>query len=134
LNSDGSEKHVVHSGDKLCIRFTYECQRDIRNLCFGVRIRSNLGVLLSDVHSWSTGQAVPHAQKGEGTISLEIDFLNLMPGSYYLGIWAASDFGEFHDVLENVAKLEVEPSDFYGTGRGVEARFGLVFFPFRWKS
>ena len=32
-----------------------------------------------------------------------------------------------------MAKIEVEPSDFYGTGRGIEARFGLVLLPFRWK-
>jgi hypothetical protein len=45
-----------------------------------------------------------------------------------------SSFHEWHDVLDNVAKLEVEPSDFYGTGRGVESRFGLIFLPFRWTA
>jgi hypothetical protein len=89
-------------------------------------------VLLSDIHSWSTGQGVPVAKKGRGSIDVDIESLNLMPGTYYLGIWAASDFGIFHDVLENVAQLDVETSDYYGTGRGIEPRFGIVFFPFRW--
>jgi hypothetical protein len=40
---------------------------------------------------------------------------------------------EIHDSLENVVKIDVELSDYYGTGRGVEERFGLVFFPFRSK-
>jgi hypothetical protein len=47
-------------------------------------------------------------------------------------MWAAS-FGEWHDLLENVVKLDIEPSDYYGTGRGIEPRFGMVFFAFRWK-
>jgi homopolymeric O-antigen transport system ATP-binding protein len=132
LDAAGSELRVVHSGDPLRVRFHYECQRDIPNLHFGLRIFSNLGILLSDVHTWSTGQALPLAPRGKGSVDLEIDFLNLMPGTYYLGIWASS-FHEWHDVLDNVAKLDVEPSDYYGTGRGIESRFGLIFLPFRWK-
>ena len=132
LDSAGGDAEVLHSGDPLRLRFHYQCYRDIPNLYFGLRIYSSLGVLLSDVHSWSTGQPVALARKGTGSIDLEIDFLNLMPGTYYLGAWAASDFGIYHDVLDNVAKLELEVSDYYGTGRGVESRFGLIFLPFRW--
>jgi lipopolysaccharide transport system ATP-binding protein len=131
LAKDGSPLSVIHSGDPLRVRFHYECHRDLRDLHFGLRIYSNLGVLLSDVHTWSTGQAVPLASKGNGSIELDIDFLNLMPGTYYLGAWASS-FHEWHDVLDNVATLELEPSDYYGTGRGIESRFGLIFLPFRW--
>ena len=58
-------------------------------------------------------------------------FLNLMPGSYYISVWTSS-FNEAHDVIENVTRLHVEPSDYYGTGRGVEARFGVIFVPYRW--
>ena len=131
LNADGGEQHVVHSGDALRVRFHYECHRDLPNLHFGLRIYSNLGVLISDIHTWSTAQAIPLAPKGKGSIDLEIDFLNLMPGTYYLGVWVSS-FHEWHDVIDNVARLEIEPSDYYGTGRGVEARFGMIFLPFRW--
>ena len=54
-----------------------------------------------------------------------------MPGTYYLSAWVSS-FNEWHDVLENIARLELETSDYYGTGRGIEARFGMIFLPFRW--
>ena len=62
---------------------------------------------------------------------MEINFFNLMPGSYYIGLWTYTMW-EPLDVLHNVAVLDVEPSDYYGTGRGVEPRFGLVFLPYRW--
>jgi lipopolysaccharide transport system ATP-binding protein len=133
LNEDGGAERVVHSGGAMRIRFHYECQRDIPNLHFGLRLYSNLGILVSEIHTYSTNQAIDLARKGKGCIDLEIDFLNLMPGSYYATVLVAS-MNEYHDWLENVARIEVEPSDYYGTGRGVEARFGLVFFPFRWKA
>jgi hypothetical protein len=86
-------------------------------------------VLMSNINTWSVDQAVPLAPKGRGSIDLEIDFLNLMPGTYYAGVEVASMY-EIHDSLENFVKIDVEPSDYYGTGRGVEVeeRFGLVFF------
>jgi hypothetical protein len=34
---------------------------------------------------------------------------------------------DIHDSRENVVKIDWEPSDYDGTGRGVEERFGLVF-------
>jgi len=131
LNENGGAERVIHSGGALRIRFHYECDRDIPNLHFGLQLYSNLGVLVSEIHTDSTKQAIELAPKGKGCIDLEIDFLNLMPGTYYAGLFAAT-WHEYQDWLENVARIEIEPSDFYGTGRGVEARFGLVFFPFRW--
>src|SRR5271157_3849190 len=118
LNESGGEEPVIHSGSRLHMRFHYECQRDIPNLYFGLRIFSNLGVLISDVHNWATNQGITLAPKGRGTIDLEIDFLNLIPGTYYAGLWAATS-GTWHDVLDKFAKFEVQPTDFYGTGRGL---------------
>lgn len=132
LNETGLPAPVVHSGDSFQVRMRYECRRDIRDLHFGLRIFTDSGMLLTDAHTWTTGQAVPLAATGPGEITVQVDRLNLMPGSYRLGIWASS-FHEWHDVLDHVATLDVEPSDFYGTGRGVESRFGLMFFPFDWR-
>jgi lipopolysaccharide transport system ATP-binding protein len=132
LNEEGEGERVVRSGGALRMRFQFECYRDIPNLHFGLRLYSTLGVLVSEIHTDFTNQAIDLARKGKASIELEIDSLNLMPGTYYAALLVAS-MNEYHDWLENVAKIEVEPSDFYGTGRGIEARFGLVLLPFRWK-
>ena len=129
-DSDGEEV-LIHSGGPLNVRFSYECRREVRNLYFGLRIFSNLGVLVADVHNWATNQGIALAPRGKGTIDLAIDFLNLVPGTYYVGLWAASP-GTWHDVLENVARFEVQPTDFYGTGRGLRSGEGLVCFRCRW--
>ena len=131
LSADDSECTIFRSGDRLRVRFHYHCERDIPGLHFGLRIFSNFGVLITEANTWATGHEIKLAAQGPGSIDLEVDFLNLMPGTYFLGIWVSS-FNEWHDVLDNVAKLNIEPSDFYGTGRGIEARFGFVFLPCRW--
>jgi lipopolysaccharide transport system ATP-binding protein len=122
---------IVHSGDSLTIRLSYECQKDLANVHFGVRIHSNLGLMITEANTWATGQALPFAPAGPGQIEVQIDNLNLMPGTYYLGAWVAT-YNEWQDLVEHAAKLDIEASDFYGTGRGVEARFGVIFLPYRW--
>jgi lipopolysaccharide transport system ATP-binding protein len=132
INEYGSAQHVIQSGDPVHIKFQYECQRELRNLYFGLRIFSNLGTLISDVHSWATNQPVIVAPRGRGVIELKINTLNLTPGAYYAGLWAATP-GEWHDVLDHIAKIDVQSSDYYGTGRAVDARYGLVVFSCQWK-
>lgn len=82
LNAQGEPCRAVHSGDPLRVRLHYECHRDIPNLHFGLRIYSHLGALISNLHTISTNQAVPLAEKGRRSIELDVSFLNLMPGSY----------------------------------------------------
>ena len=38
------------------------------------------------------------------------------------------------DVLKNCIAFDVESADCYGSGRGIESRFGLIYLPSRWKS
>ena len=134
LAHDSDEhKPVIASGDNLTIRLHYECLRDVSNLFFGVRVYSHLGTLVTEANTWSSGFDLPMVPRGQGAIDLDIDFLNLMPGTYRIGVWASS-FAEWHDVLDNCAALNVETSDYYGSGRGIEARFGLVFLPCSWRS
>jgi lipopolysaccharide transport system ATP-binding protein len=131
LSREGNPVSAVHSGDSFSIRLNYECRRDVPNPHFGVRFFSNLGTLLADVNTWSTGFEMPMAARGSGCIQMEIEQFNFQPGSYYVGVWAHSMF-EAQDDLDNAATLAVESSDFYGTGRGVESRFGLLLLPCRW--
>jgi lipopolysaccharide transport system ATP-binding protein len=127
----GAAGRIVHSGDALAMRLSYDCRKDLPNVHFGVRIHSHLGLLITEANTWATSQGLHVAPAGSGTVELRIDSLNLMPGTYYLAAWVAGQ-NEMQDLVEHVAKLEVEASDYYGTGRGIEARFGVMFLPYRW--
>src|SRR5262249_49284114 len=48
-----------------------------------------------------------------------------------LGVWVATAH-EYQDRLENFAKLDIEPSNFYGTGRGISPNYGMMFVPYQW--
>jgi lipopolysaccharide transport system ATP-binding protein len=131
LDINGEPRRVIHSGDSVTFRLHYECKRPVPNLLFGVRIYSSLGTLITETNTYSTGLEM-EASPRRGYVDVDIDFLNLMPSSYHISIWTATVF-EWHDLLDNVTALEVEASDYYGTGRGIESRFGLMFLPCRWK-
>jgi lipopolysaccharide transport system ATP-binding protein len=133
LDHAGRSEDTLCSGDPVRIRLHYRVEREVSELHFGVRIYSNMGTLLTDAHTWTTKQAIELAQVGEGCMELQIDMLNLMPGSYSLSVWAGTQ-QEWHDVIEHVTQIDIQPSDYYGTGRGVESRFGLIFLPFRWQE
>jgi lipopolysaccharide transport system ATP-binding protein len=133
LDHAGRSDDTLCSGDPVRIRLHYRVEREVSELHFGVRIYSNMGTLLTDAHTWTTKQAIELAQVGEGCMELQIDMLNLMPGSYSVSVWAGTQ-QEWHDVIEHVTQIDIQPSDYYGTGRGVESRFGLIFLPFRWQE
>ncbi len=132
LNQDEAGRCIVRSGGSLRVRLHYECLKQLSDLHFGFRIFSSLGTLITDANTWTTAQPITLALQGRASIDLEIDFLNLMPGTYYIGVWLHR-FGADYDTLDNVATLEVEPSDYYGTGR-LEAKFGMIFLPYRWNT
>jgi len=63
---------------------------------------------------------------------LEIDSLNLLPGRYYFSLWLTGVGGVVYDAVEHCACLEIELANVYRSGRSIDARFGIVYFPQRW--
>jgi lipopolysaccharide transport system ATP-binding protein len=124
---------VVRSGDKLVVRLHYHAARHMRNLVvFGFRIFTELGTLVTDVSTGCTGTDISNLVPGEGYVDVEIDFLNLMPSRYSLSLWLHNDGGIVYDVLEHCAMVDVEVSNYFGSGKGIDSRNGIIFLPFRW--
>ncbi len=132
LDLGGSSRDLVRSGDSLTLRLHYEAFETVKVPIFGFRLFSSLGVLLTDVSTWNLGVDIPSLPSGSGYLDLTIDFLNLMPGQYFLSLWLTSPGGVIHDVLEHCTVLDVEPSNYYNSGRGIDSRFGILFLPCRW--
>lgn len=132
LDLRGTICTLVRSGDSLTLRLHYEAFETVKLPIFGFRLFSSLGVLLTDVSTWNLGVEIPSLPPGRGYLDLTIDFLNLMPGQYFLSLWLTSPGGVIHDVLEHCTVLDVEPSNYYNSGRGIDSRFGVLFLPCRW--
>jgi lipopolysaccharide transport system ATP-binding protein len=132
LDLAGGIPEIIRSGDALRLRFHYEAFEIVTNLVFGFKLFSASGVFLTDVSTWNLGVEIPSLSPGRGYVDLVIDFLNLLPGRYFLSLWLSSPGGTLHDVLEHCTALDIESSNYYKSGRGIDGRFGILFFPCRW--
>jgi len=110
----------------------FHAHKRLRDLVVGINVHSEYGTLLAASNNWATGDDIPLVEPGEAYADFEIDCLYLLPGRYYLSLWLGWKI--YYDVLRNCISFDVEPSNYYGSGRGIESRFGLMFFPSRWKT
>jgi len=133
LDGDGSITNFIRSGDKLVMRLHYRANKTLRDVVIGINIHNEYGTLIAASNNWATGNDIPIAEAGEGFADFVIENLYLLPGRYFLSLWLGK-WNNQQDVLKNCIHFDVESSDFYGSGRGIDSSFGLMFFPSRWKS
>jgi lipopolysaccharide transport system ATP-binding protein len=133
LDRAGEITNYLRSGDAIIIRLHYRARERLRDFVIGINVHTELGTLVAASNNWATGDDIPIVEEGEGYADFEIDCLYLLPGRYYLSLWLGK-WENLHDVLKDCISFDVESSDYYGSGRGIESRFGLMFFPSRWRS
>ena len=134
LDKERQTKNIICSGDELVARLHFEVQKAITDLHIGLEIYNDVGALVTCINNWMAGSAIPKIAPGKYFIDLEIQMLNLMPGAYRLTLWLRSTGSRNIDVLEHCVTMDVETTDYYGSGRGIDRRFGQVFLPAHWKD
>ena len=133
LSPDGTTCATPRSGDGLVLRFHYYAETLIRDPSFGFRLYTELGTLITETGHWLSGLHIPQVPAGAGYIDAEIELLNLVPGKYSLSLWITGSGGKPVYDGDVRAPLEVEVADVYRSGRILDSRFGLVYFPQRWR-
>jgi lipopolysaccharide transport system ATP-binding protein len=129
LDTERQPKGLICSGDSLIVRLHYEVNKKVYDPHFGVELYTELGTLVASINTWSCGYEIPVLEPGKGYVDLSIEAMNLVPSQYYLSLWLASVGPKHYDRLA----MDVEPTDFFRSGRGMDRRFGLVLFPCRWE-
>lgn len=133
LGKDGQAQSVTLSGESLVLRLHYEASKSLPHPDFVVRLHSEMGTLITETGTWHHGIDIPEVPQGKGFVDLEIESLNLLPGSYYLSFLFAGDGKAIYDGVEHCVKLQVEgSSNIYRSSRRLDSRHGLVYFPQRW--
>ncbi len=133
LSPDGTPCGLTRSGDALVLRFHYHAEKPIRDPSFGIRLFTEMGTLITETGHWLHGIHIPKVGPGGGYIDLEIQSLNLVPGTYSLSLWITGRGGKPIYDGDVHASLEVEVADVYGSGSMLDSRYGLVYFPQRWR-
>ena len=134
LSGDGKSQSVIRAGKSVVIRLHYRANEPIERPNFGISIVSELGTVVTHTTTWLHGLDIPLVPTGEGHVDLEIDSLNLLPGRYLVSLLLNSCLSQHtYDLLENPVHLDVEEAPIYGSTRHIDSRYGLVFFPQRWR-
>jgi lipopolysaccharide transport system ATP-binding protein len=135
FRSPGGElQSVTRAGKPLVIRLHYHANVAIERPAFAFKVFTELGTLVTDTGTWLHGLDIPLVPPGDGYLDLEIDSLNLMPGRYYLTLFLDSCVEtRVYDSLDHAVYLDVEEAPIYGQSRRIDSRYGVVFFPQRWR-
>jgi lipopolysaccharide transport system ATP-binding protein len=135
FRSPGGElQSVTRAGKPLVIRLHYHAAEAIERPSFGCQIATSLGTLVTDTSTWLHGLDIPLVPAGDGYLDLEIDSLTLLPGRYQFSLWINSGLeSRLFDSLENPVHLDIEETPIYGQSRRIDSRYGLVYFPQRWR-
>jgi len=133
LSPEGTAQQVIRAGDPVVFRFHYAVSEAVTHPSLGFRMYTDMGTLVTESSTWHHGIHIPLLEVGEGHIDLEIDCLNLMPAKYALSLWATDDSGMVvYDNVECGVTLEVETANIYQSGKDLDSRCGVVFFPQKW--
>jgi len=132
LDGDGQPRTALRSGEGFVARLHYKSDSKIISPYFGLDFFTEMGTKVASLNTWSSGYNIPFFEQGEGSIETKVEFFNLMPGRYFLTLWLAKPH-HFYDKLEHCAFIDVEPSDVFNSGKGMEKHWGLVFFQNEWK-
>lgn len=132
LSPDGTPCAIIRSGDGLVLRFHYRAEKTISDPSFGVQLFTEMGTLITECGPWIQGIHIPKVGPGDGYIDLAIESLNLIPGRYSFSLWITGQGGKPVYDGDVRASFEVDVSDVYKSGRMLDGRFGIVYFPHRW--
>jgi lipopolysaccharide transport system ATP-binding protein len=132
LTLEGSPQLITRSGDSLRLRFFYRAEKSIPYPSFGFRLLTEMGTLVTDTSTWHHGLDIPEIPTGNGYLDLDIDFLNLLPGRYDFSLWITGQSHHVYDGVEHCARLEVELANVYRSGKDIDSRSGIVYFPQKW--
>jgi lipopolysaccharide transport system ATP-binding protein len=131
---NGELQTVTRSGKSVTIRLHFHATEAVERPSFGMKLNSEMGTLITDTSTWLHGIDIPLVNVGDGYVDLEIDMLNLLPGRYSLSLWVDSALKHHnYDVIEHAMSLDIEEAPVYNTTRRIDSRYGLVFFPQRWR-
>ena len=108
------------------IYYVKNISSDLKNVCFSMAIKNDIGLQLTDLSSESSNIDTFHLQHTEGFFEVRIPRLNISSGYYTVNLFATSN-NSICDWVIDAYQFEVEPGDYYGTGKNQDRKQNLFF-------
>jgi homopolymeric O-antigen transport system ATP-binding protein len=133
LSPEGTPLKVARSGDSLIVRLRYCAHQRIAFPDFGFRIYTEFDTMVTEIATSHHGIYISSVEPGEGYVDVEIESLNLTAAKYKLSLWLTDHPGRLvYDNIERAVTFEVEGANLFQSGKALDARQGIVFFPQKW--
>jgi lipopolysaccharide transport system ATP-binding protein len=133
LGQDGTPCAATRCGDALVIRLHYVAEEPVPTPSFGFRLFTTMGTQITESNAAMHGTPISSVMAGPGSLDVEIESLNLLPGRYLLSLWITGPGGQPVYDGDVQAVLDVDPANVYGSGRMPDPRHGIMYFPQRWR-
>lgn len=137
LDVAGRPMRIIRSGDALTMRLHYDAAKSLQDAQFGVELHTDWGTHVASICTSTSGWQIPNLAAGEGYIEVTLKGLNLTPGRYWISLWTTgpNHYGSARggwDILPRCKALDIEPSDFFSSGKGLDRGYGFVLLPCKW--
>ena len=127
---DGSEQSTFHIGESITIELTLTTDERFDN-CKKNRIDIGINNNFGERITWlSTYIFTDKISLNNNKIKFTIPHFNLQQGTYNISLFSTVD-EEVADWVQNVAKIQVEPYDYYHTGRDIPSNQGQFILDFK---
>ncbi len=135
-DSKGNRVNHIQCGNSISIHLEYEKQVDVdlSNLVVGISFKNEIGSPVFLQHNRLSGHSFNQIPD-KGSFVCNLDSVPLVPSRYYLNtsIFKNGSLGtECVDALENVATIDIEASNFFGTGELPGPGHGPVLIKATW--
>lgn len=118
LTADGESAPCLKTGEDAWLELTYDSAagRALRDVHLSIGIDSALGQRIAHLSSEAAGGAMEMLPDGRGAIRIHLPRLGLLPGRYHFTLFCEVG-GQIADWVQNAGSFDVEPGDFFGSGR-----------------
>jgi lipopolysaccharide transport system ATP-binding protein len=131
-NAEGERVRGVQSGEPATFALRYETDRD--NLCnvyAAIAVHGAFDENLFDMNTDLNGFRFKSLPR-EGTLLCTVPSVPLRPGSYSFNVYCSVS-GELADWVLNAGTIEVDPGDFFGSGKLPPADQGAFLVRHTWR-
>ena len=131
-NAEGEQVGGVQSGEPVTFALRYDSDRDnLSNVYAGIAVHGTYDEKLFEMNTDLNGFRFKSLPR-EGTLLCTVPIVPLRPGSYSFNVFCSvSD--EVADWVLNAGSIDVQPGDFFGSGKLPAADQGTFLVPHTWR-